>query len=604
MTIQNQSQFICRSPVFGTQLSKSRSGFAPFCRSVPLARWGVFFAVMYYLAGGDASKAGTPERPGQPRIVNIYNFIRNSDFRLENSEERMFECTRRQIELLKSVNLPATWALQYDALINPRYPKLLKEQLGPNDEIAAWWEIPRQLAEKAGLKWRGQHDWDPEAHVGFSPGYTPEERRKLVDVYMTDFKDAFGYYPKTVGSWFIDEVTLEYMAEKYGLIASCNCKDQIGTDFYTLWGGYWNQAYYPSRVNSYMPAQTRKGQIDMPVFRMLGSDPIYQHGTTPGLISLEPVYHPGGGTPKWVDWFMKSLVEQPSLAFAYTQAGQENSFTWGPVEKGLTYQFNQFAELVKAGKIRVETLEQSGKWFRKQFRVTPPTSMVALDDWKEQDRKTVWYNSRYYRLNVLWEKDSFFIRDLHCFDERIVSPTYDTSLKETTLTYETLPIVNWAVWSSSGRTRAGMWPVLLDANKTSAPMQSDGLPVVKELNATDLRIDQPLKGGGTFSIICKEDELEITAADGDGKPLSWAFDLVGGRRLKAMIKQVNSTSVALHHSGVDYQLKLGSRAGSFQQLEDGSLRLQPNPKGKLVLKLDTSSVGASVKSQSVGMTNP
>lgn len=29
-----------------------------------------------------------------------------------------------------------------------------------------------------------------------------------------------------------------------------------------------------------MPAQTREGQIPVPVFRMLGSDPIYQYGTT------------------------------------------------------------------------------------------------------------------------------------------------------------------------------------------------------------------------------------------------------------------------------------------------------------------------------------
>jgi len=51
------------------------------------------------------------------------------------------------------------------------------------------------LAEKAGLKWRGQHEWDPTANIGFSPGYTPQERRKLVDVYMADFKAIFGYYP-------------------------------------------------------------------------------------------------------------------------------------------------------------------------------------------------------------------------------------------------------------------------------------------------------------------------------------------------------------------------------------------------------------------------
>ena len=106
------------------------------------------------LSGFATARSGaveSRERAGQPRIVNLYNFIRNSDFRLRNSEEILFDCTRRQIELLRSVNLPATWALQYDALINPRYPRLLKEQLAANDEIAAWWEIPQPLAVKAGF---------------------------------------------------------------------------------------------------------------------------------------------------------------------------------------------------------------------------------------------------------------------------------------------------------------------------------------------------------------------------------------------------------------------------------------------------------------------
>ena len=134
-----------------------------------------------------------------PRIVNLYNFVRNSDYRVPNSEQVLFETTRQQIQLVNSAGLPATWALQYDALINPRYQKLFKEQLGTNDEIAGWWEIPRPLVEKAGLKWRGRFDWDWAANVGFSPGYTPEERRRLVNVYMADFKSIFGYYPRTVG---------------------------------------------------------------------------------------------------------------------------------------------------------------------------------------------------------------------------------------------------------------------------------------------------------------------------------------------------------------------------------------------------------------------
>ena len=35
--------------------------------------------------------------------------------------------------------------------------------------------------------WRGRFPWDWHADVGFATGYTPEEREKLVDVYMNDF---------------------------------------------------------------------------------------------------------------------------------------------------------------------------------------------------------------------------------------------------------------------------------------------------------------------------------------------------------------------------------------------------------------------------------
>jgi hypothetical protein len=530
--------------------------------------------------------AEAPTPPSSPRIVNIYNFIRNSDFRLANSKEILFDCTRRQIELLKSAGLPATWALQYDALMNPRYQQLLKEQLRPNDEIAAWWEIPRQLAEKAGLKWRGRHDWDPAANVGFSPGYSPDERRKLVDVYMADFKSVFGFYPRSVGSWFIDEVTLDYMVKRYGIVASCNCKDQIGTDFYTLWGGYWNQAYYPSRVNSYMPAQTRDGQINVPIFRMLGSDPIYQHGTTPGLQSLEPVYREAGGSPKWVTWFMNNMIYQPSLAFAYTQAGQENSFGWNAMRDGLTNQIALFAAESQRGNIRVETLAQSGEWFKKHFRLTPATAVVALDDWKGQGRKTVWYDSRFYRLNVLWDKDAFFIRDLHRFNERVVSPTHDRPLTATSLAYETLPIVDWAEWSAAGCAGAGMWPVMLSPDGFSAPLQPDGAPIVKQVDSTKLSIRQPLKGGGTFTLVCGERRLECSASDASGKPLPWAWKIVGGARLDAIVGRVTASRIDYQHSDIDYGLATGRNAGSFRRIGRGVLQITPNAKGEVELKLD------------------
>jgi len=527
-----------------------------------------------------------PANANEPRIVNIYNFVRNSDYRVANSEDVLYETTRQQIQLLKQAGLPATWALQYDALINPRYQKLFKEQLGSNDEIAAWWEIPRPLAEKAGLQWRGRHEWDPTANIGFSPGYTPEERRKLVDIYMSDFKAIFGHYPRTAGSWYIDEITLAYMVKRYGIVASCNCKDQVGTDGYTLWGGYWNQAYYPSRLNAYMPAQTKAGQIDVPVFRMLGSDPIYQYGRSPGMSTLEPVYSKAGGSADWVASFMDNLIHQPSLAFAYTQAGQENSFGWEAMKTGLTLQVALLARQAKAGDIKVETLAQAGEWFHRHFPLTPPTAVVYLDDWKHENRKAVWYDSRFYRLNVLWQNGAFFIRDLHCFDENVVSATHDTALTTTSLAYETLPVMDGGLWSGSGANPAGMWPVLLSTNGTTSPLTLAGPPVVKELNPTDLSIRQPLDGGGIFSIHCCETNVSFTGVDGQGQPLSWAWNLVGGAQQTSAVQNIMSNSITYSYSGVNYQLRLAPNAGSCRQLSNGDIRLSPNSSGKLVLILD------------------
>lgn len=555
--------------------------------NLPTKNVAAFCAVLGSLAGilfGGAAHAEDSRRASnrEPRIVNIYNFVRNSDYRVPNSKDVLYETTRQQIQLLKQAGLPATWALQYDALINTNYQQLFKEQLGTNDEIAAWWEIPQPLAEKAGLKWRGRHEWDSAANVGFSPGYPPEERRELVDVYMADFKAIFGYYPRTVGSWFIDEITLDYMARRYGIVASCNCKDQVGTDGYTLWGGYWNQAYYPSRLNAYMPAQTRAGQIDVPIFRMLGSDPIYQHGTTPGMWTLEPVYPQAGGSPDWVTWFMDVLIRQPSLAFAYAQAGQENSFGWEAMTTGLTFQVALLAREAKAGEIQVETLARSGEWFRHHFAITPPTCVVALDDWKHQGLKTVWYDSRFYRLNVLWENNTFFIRDLHGFDERIASPTHNAALTNTFLEYGTLPVMDGARWS--GTERAGIRPILIATNGDSSPMTSDAPPVVKELNRNDLSITQSLRGGGNFIIVCGESKVTCTGVDGRGKPLPWAWEMVGGERQRSAVQSVTSNSISYHFGDMNYVLRLS--AGSCHPMDNGDIRLSPDNSGKLVLMLN------------------
>ncbi|MFT3949001.1 MAG: hypothetical protein QM763_18700 [Agriterribacter sp.] len=329
-----------------------------------------------------------------PKIVNIINFIRLLEPRdAAITEDILFQTVVKQVEIMRKYKLPGTFLLQYDALMDVRYQQLLKNLPADSFEIGGWWEIPQPLVEKAGYKWRGRYPWDWHANVGFSTGYIPSEREKLVDVYMEDFKKIFGYYPKSFASWFIDAHTLNYMYEKYKIVASANCKDQVGTDGYTLWGGYWNLAYYPSKVNSYMPAQTETNQTPVPVFRMLGSDPVRQYddkgsgSNGQGVVTLEPVYLFGGGDSAWVHWYFKTFTEGPCMAYNYVQAGQENYFTWDAMKKGFEIQMPLIAQLRNEKKLKVETLAASGEWFKKQYKLTPPTSVTVNDDLGDSNKK-------------------------------------------------------------------------------------------------------------------------------------------------------------------------------------------------------------------------
>lgn len=492
-----------------------------------------------------------------PRIVNIINFIRQTDYRVDDSDRLLFETVQEQIKLVNKYHFPATFLFQYDALINPQYQELMKNDLQANCELGAWWEITQPHVEAAGIEWRGEHSWVSHANIAFTTGYTPREREQLVDVYMTKFKEIYGYYPKSVGSWFIDSHTLAYMYEKYGIVASCNCKDQIGTDGYTLWGGYWNQAYYPSSTNAYMPAQTEEAQIPVPIFRMLGSDPIYQYDTglgssRQGVISLEPVYKESGMNKEWVEYFLESIVDQPSLAFNYAQAGQENSFTWKAMQKGLEMQFPLFDSLRIAGKIRLETLETSGKWFKEQFKHTPATAVTTLTDIRNEGRKSVWFNSRYYRANLLWEGKSFRFRDIHLFDETFKSPYYDRAGEGGQFFYFTLPVVDGFAWSTSEE-RAGLRMMKVDKSGSRSEILFKD-PVVKETGKDVLHVGCKDENENSFNFIFHEDRFEVSCEPQE-KGLNWSLDLTTANDVELPFVSFETKKINATFRGFDYTIR-------------------------------------------------
>ncbi|MBR5427712.1 MAG: hypothetical protein IK118_05140 [Clostridia bacterium] len=405
------------------------------------------------------------------QIVNIINFIRAVE-RYPGTDEDKREAVRNQIRIMDELSLKGTFLILYDVFEDEEYMRLMRSLDPERYEIGIWFEIEQFLCEASGLVWRGKTRWEQYCDTGYPMGYTKDERKRIIDEFFRRFKAEFGYYPRVFGTWFCDSFTLRYISETYGLDAACNCKEQYGTDGYTLWGGYYAQGYYPSSKNIFMPAQKKENQLNVPVFRMLGSDPVYQYDfgldvksekrAAQKVITLEPAYPDrGGGCPAWTDWYFKENFNGECLSFGYAQAGQENCFQWSGMKDGIEYQFPKIAELQKQGKIVAERLGETGKWYKETFPVTPASAVTAHGAFDDPGKSSVWYNSRFYRVNLYCEDGRIWIRDLHAFCETAADPYENTVCETKAAIYETLPVADGFVLSGHG-VRSGLY--LYDKN--------------------------------------------------------------------------------------------------------------------------------------------
>lgn len=500
-----------------------------------------------------------------PNIVNIINFVRGAEPRDRSID--LVAPVREQIRLMQQHKLPGTFLLQYDAMVREDLMALLRPLDPEQFELGIWLEMNEPHTTAAGLPWRGApgFEWDWHANVGFSVGYTPRERELLVDAAVTKFQEVTGREPQSVGAWMLDAHTLAYLHDRHNIIASCNCKDQWGTDGYTIWGGYWNQGYYPSRRNALCPAQSPPNQIGLPVFRMLGSDPVSQYdlglsvkkGATPvqKVESLEPVYTNAGADPVWVDWFFDETFDNESLAFAYAQVGQENSFGWPKMEKGLTYQFELLAR--KLGDWCIERMADTGRWYKEQFPLTPPTAVCALRPYKQRDKQSLWYNCKDYRVNVFADDAGLRLRDIFVFDDAYTERYIGTPCLTEYLVYDNLPVMDGNRMSGEG-ILAGAY--VLNPDGTPAVLAGD--PVSSDGNALTVQVQ-----GGSI----RADERGITLSGGLSLRMRWLAS-------RSALKGVENGRMLFEHNGWRYAVQV---AGDVQTHKGGVTIMPVN--GRIVL---------------------
>ena len=306
---------------------------------------------------------------------------------------------------------------------------------------------------------------------------------------------------------------------------------------------------------------------------MLGSDHVYQYDwglqadsgaqAIQGVITLEPSTNVGGGNdPGWIDWYIKENFNGECLSFGYAQAGQENSFGWPRMERGLVYQFALFAQLQQEGKLVVETLGETGRWFKETYSTTPASTITAHSAYDDPEKKSVWYCSRHYRINLYADQKGLRIRDLHIFKEDVSDPFEETVCTKNEATYETLPIMDGNIFSGNGII-AGAYPT--DAQGNNFP--------ASDFQFTQNGESSALVDYGAIRFTLMENGMKITADE------DFTLEARIGKtdRHFPTLDSCNSTALRLHYNGMNYGIEL--TAGHFDGAtkicsENGIIELQ------------------------------
>ena len=533
-------------------------------------------ACLYAVAAAACASLHAADAHEARKVLNIVNFVRSADPRPPRAE--MIRAVREEVALNIKYGFKNTFLLQYDALVDQEMMAEVLKSDKAKTEFGLWFEMSRPLNEAAGLPWepKGKHknwNWDWHINPGFLMAYDHAGRKAIIDAAFRRFKEDFGYYPKSVGSWLIDAWSMDYMEKTYGVDGFCICREQDNTDAYGLRGGYSNGAYYPSKKNMLSAAVDMANAVKSPVFKMLTPDPIYNYGKPrqlyagftrirgAGCPTMEPVWV-GGYKPEIVDWYFRVYTEPKGLMnLSYMQTGQENSFGWSKISRGWPMQCEKIAKEAAAGRIVVEKMCDTARAFKAAHKANCPQTQIALEDWSGYGRKSVWYNSRFYRANLIMDGKRLVFRDIHKMADDFEEPFLDKVCTGWQALYYTPPVVDQ--WMFRGRDASGVMAFGGEFESIEADADGDALVVTaKRADGTAAKVR--LEEGRI--VVTGVGSLDAEYADGDfRKGISAAdggvdFTFQGFRYRVPVRGEVKTTAKGYSITGDRIELDLMSSA--------------------------------------------
>ena len=388
----------------------------------------IFFALFtFFLA--------QPILASQNSFVSVVNPIRGNDF-WEQKDQKIETAVLGENEILKKYKVPATYLFRYDALLD----KNLADKLNNSpDEKGLFLEVTPSWTKASGVDYHKGETWHSAASA-FLTGYEFKQREQLLDSAFEKFKSIFGVYPKSVGAWWVDAYSLDYMQKKYGVITALIVADQYTTDNYQIWGQYFSTPYYPAKTNALHPAQTLENKIPLVIQQWAIRDPVnsYGNGVDESTYSVQANdyidYH--NLDTSYFSKLIDIYTKQPLGKFSQIVVGLENSYDWVKYSREYENQIKALANKRASGQISLVTMQGFASWYQRAYPNLSPEQIIVADDPLGTFRKGVWFMSPYYRAGWFFNNDGSVFRDIRqyvdgeeelCFKTRCDSVNFATS---------------------------------------------------------------------------------------------------------------------------------------------------------------------------------
>ncbi len=358
--------------------------------------------------------------------VTIINPIRGKDFWSHNFSP--LQTPQNQYELINKYNLPATWLVRYDALTDDAIDGFLKN-LNAQQEIGLFFEVTPSLTKAAGVNYNKSSSWHLPGSV-FLSGYSPADRIKLIDAAMSKFKSVFGYYPKSVGAWWIDAYSLTYLHDKYGVTANLDVSDQYSTDGYQVWGQYYSEPFYPSKFNALMPAQSIQTKIGLITLQWATRDPFnaYGSGTYASTYSVQANdYLLRGLNYTYFQKILNIYLNSKNTTLNQVTVGIENDFSWDKVGSEYSHQLQIIKDGISKGTFDAQTMAGFSQRYQSVYPNISPNILISASDPLGSNGKVIWYMTPRYRFGLFYQNNQTKIRDLRLFNDSNREKCYQIS---------------------------------------------------------------------------------------------------------------------------------------------------------------------------------